>query len=431
MRIWPALYFEEGPVVGSPQFPEQLGWKDLFRYSFKNGLKLEIKPNGKISISGYVISDNMVACSKILLVGKKATTECWTGESTVWTGPYFKLKPWEYFSEWSLQRAPEDVVWETAVIFLNNLNGARVMARMNTFNYVGEVLVFLKSPTQKNWPTEDFAFKFRDSTILSIAIRALEEKKVVYSSNRFKLSEEARKHVDKQKQDLAGIDMNVTVNRSKIPPKPTTFVDSQFDPYFDKYKPPFSGRRIRLLAANPDPKARRMRLAYKGKRHIDIDKQLGYTWKELRFIPDAVFLTRDMTKVPMDLREKIINGYIRDGSRDWFSDMSFEQLHAVPNPFLLTACLPHMKAEDAAALAETERVGKILKTAELKPSEITGLSIPQVIYSMLAKLPTNELQPYVDSLPKMRAYLYSTSDYDLQELVRERGLIVTEKAGSN
>ena len=340
-RMYPDLYFR---AVKSK--------RDIIRDRLDAGLVMKAAGDaGEITVQGVDLDEHGVGYRLISLTGRQEEPSWWRGHAEVVPAPYLELAPAAFTSEWSMQPAPASSVYQRmihAFRFLSDYGAGREVYSTHpspeppALRTEEDYITFLRSE-DPGWPKRDATTVSINEHFRVLMADALEKGQILLKDGQFAVSEEVAKTYDGE-EPLREIGIDVTYEGEQRKAKPP------YDPRLRANRPRLVGRTIRFLATKPRDEAEGFLVTGGSTQDLDYLRRLGYTWEELRYIPDVAFLAGHMTTVPDDLKARIAKGYIRDGSLDYFPEMSFEKLAAVPNPVLLMACLPHMGREQAEKL---------------------------------------------------------------------------------
>lgn len=462
-RVFPDFYFQAFT-----------GWEDV--YDQKQLPGLETADINGVTIKGVIVDvpEHFFVTLKVL----KKLPNVWMGEATIKCFIYSRY--WgKTKSKWCLEPAPQSSVYRKmlrGLEYLKHLNESKRKIISPKLKTKDDYVTFLK---EEGWPIPGSSHNWKpiEPQFKKSIAEALKNGEIIFREDDFAFSEEVKGRFDKEKP-LCKIDIKVTAHgfpeREK---EEMTEEKKRLKELRRKKEPPVTARSIREIAHESKEKRE-----YSIKSMVDTAscflRNLDYTWGELKYIPGCAFLAEHIASMPENLQDKASGWYIRDGSDDFFLDKSWEEIARIPNPVLLTACLPWIKKtaekqvkelteilqkegytlqqlEDnkipgtarvkmgrkydrfsvlskhrirtgqGEKLAETKRVKRLLDASGLSFEQIAELSMPELTTELIADIEVEELQEMLNLTPKFKEYLQVLVDgdnEDIKEIVREKKL---------
>jgi hypothetical protein len=142
------------------------------------------------------------------------------------------------------------------------------------------------------------------------------------------------------------------------------------------------------------------------------------TWEEIPYTPGILLLIDHLVTVDEELKQKIAEGYVRDGSLHFFEPIPYEELQQVPPLFLILYVFEKMPEGDIAGLQEvSSRFVTMLEAYKvIPPEELTDLPLLEFITKLSEQLPEEFRRTYFSQSPKLRNYVAASEDERLKEL---------------
>jgi len=141
----------------------------------------------------------------------------------------------------------------------------------------------------------------------------------------------------------------------------------------------------------------------------------GLSVHEFCHVPDVVFLADYVSSVPAEWQD-LAERYIRDGSKDFFPELTHKQLAQVPPLFRLVLAMPKMDAQEARKLAGTERIARILRVTGIAIADIADKTADDLVHAYLSKLDAKAVNACIEDVPKLKSFLRESSDPRLRAI---------------
>ncbi|MGA1790161.1 MAG: hypothetical protein ACMUIM_01640 [bacterium] len=220
----------------------------------------------------------------------------------------------------------------------------------------------------------------KGNAIMRVGVDASGETPSVYRSDWCLEPEDTKKPID--------ISNKITYHGPPAKTLPVTVPSSE-----EKAKrPPIDDLGIKSLARNkPKLRERFYRASEKNlKLRAYYDKLLSeLTWDEIKYTPGILLLVDHLSTLEEVDQKRIANSYVRDGSVNFFDEISYKELQRTPPLFLILKCIDHMKESDIEGLQEeSSRFLKMLDAyKEIPNEELSDLTLTEFIIKISESLP--------------------------------------------
>jgi hypothetical protein len=328
-RVYPDLYFQEWT-----------GFGDFWTRTLARGLAVtrNQRDGEAMTITGFIV--DAPGLFSVTLEGRKERPHCWEGQATVTLFPYGHPMRGHLTSRWSLEPAPASYVYRRMVAALDHLKnlseGPEVYYGGPPLKTKDDYVAYLRGD---NWPLPEGSVFWKpiEPQFREAIADALAQGRILLEREGFAVAEGVRRTFAEE-EPLRIVDTKVTAHGIPRPERQeSTEEEGRLERQIRDYRPPVTAYEVRQIAGYSDPEA------YLGERAEQYVAGSDYTWEELAVIPAVAFLAEHIASVPEELRDRVAQRYIRDGSEDFFPGMSWRDIARVPNPVLLLVCLPHME----------------------------------------------------------------------------------------
>lgn len=143
-----------------------------------------------------------------------------------------------------------------------------------------------------------------------------------------------------------------------------------------------------------------------------------FAWEEIPYIPGILLLIDHLVTVDEEIKQKIAEGYVRDGSLHVFDPIPYEDLQQVPPLFLILYVLEKMPEDDIVGLQEVSpRFVTMLDAYKtIPPEELADLPVLEFMIKISEQLPEEFRGTSFQQSPKLWNYVAASEDKRLKEL---------------
>ena len=142
------------------------------------------------------------------------------------------------------------------------------------------------------------------------------------------------------------------------------------------------------------------------------------TWEEMKYTPGILLLVDHLASLDEEDQRRIAEGYVRDGSIDFFGDTPYTELQKVPPLFLILKSIDQMNESDIGGLKSSSlRFLKMLKAyQQIPPDELADAALDDFLVRVSEEWPIDLREAYYRDSPKLRAYVESPEGSSLRAL---------------
>lgn len=144
------------------------------------------------------------------------------------------------------------------------------------------------------------------------------------------------------------------------------------------------------------------------------------TWGEIQYTPGIILILDYLVTVDPSAREHINKSIavVRDGSYEFFSGISFEELQKVPPYFLILKAKGRISKADWDGLikASSMMYQFNLATQNVSNEELANTSFDGLIFKISGNLPIQIRQQYYQKSMKLKNYVEASEDVRLKDL---------------